>query len=399
MTAVGRPGLSAAAPWVAMGLAAMVAVLLGWTSLQRHVQAACDGQEWPNFSSCPSVDGPVPGQVRAMQARIAVNPGDSAAWRALALLTTQPGGVAPLDDDAVLAMAIRVAGGNCQLQRVQAARALERQAWPEAVTWLVRLVQDHGDGDAARALAALVPRPEAQPALQAALKPGTTWLAPVLGSLAGVKVPAVLAMPLVAQALPLKLVSPQTGQALMRDLKAGGDWQDAHALWIYLVGGEVPLIFNGEFEQGFIANGFDWELRDTPPTLAGAWVQQPQLGAHGRVLQVEFTGRPVALPVVRQVLVLVDGDYTFTGKFMARNMRTVQGLALTFTCVAGGRELARSPALADTQGQWQPLSVALTVPPDCGGAVALQLQTQLGSEALAGLRGQMAFDGFKLMPR
>jgi hypothetical protein len=27
------------------------------------------------------------------------------------------------------------------------------------------------------------------------------------------------------------------------------------------------------------------------------------------------------------------------------------------------------------------------------------LQTQLGSEALAGLRGQMAFDGFKLVPR
>ena len=167
-----------------------------------------------------------------MQARIAVNPGDSTAWLALALLTTQPGGVAPLDDDAVLAMATRVAGGNRLLLRVQAARALERQAWPEAVAWLVRLVQDHGDGDAARALAALVPRPEAQAALQAALKPGTTWLAPVLGSLAGVKVPVVLAMPLVAQALPLKLVSPQTGQALMRDLKAGGYWQDAHALWI-----------------------------------------------------------------------------------------------------------------------------------------------------------------------
>jgi hypothetical protein len=399
MTAVGRPGLSAAAPWVAVGLAAMAALLLGWTSLQRHVRAACDGLEWPYFSSCPRGDGPVPEQVRAMQARIAVNPGDSTAWLALALLTTQPGGVAPLDDDAVLATATRVAGENPMLQRVLAARALEREAWPEAVTWLVRLVQDHGDGDAARALAALVPRPEAQAALQAALKPGTTWLAPVLGSLASVKVPAVLAMPLVAQALPLKLVSPQTGQALMRDLKARGDWQDAHALWLALVGGEVPLIFNGEFEQGFIANGFDWELRDTPPTLAGAWVQQPQLGAQGRVLQVEFTGRPVALPVVRQVLMLQDGDYTFTGRFMARQMRTEQGLTWTFTCVAGGRELARTPALADTQGQWRALDLALTVPPDCGGAVALQLQTQLGSEALAGLRGQMAFDGFRLVPR
>ena len=54
MTAVGRPGLSAAAPWVAVGLAALLALMLGWTSLQRNVQAACDGLEWPNLSSCPS---------------------------------------------------------------------------------------------------------------------------------------------------------------------------------------------------------------------------------------------------------------------------------------------------------------------------------------------------------
>ena len=41
------------------------------------------------------------------------------------------------------------------------------------------------------------------------------------------------------------------------------------------------------------------------------------------------------------------------------------------------------------------MDVSLSVPADCG-AVVLQLQTQLGSEALSGLRGQMSFDAFRL---
>ena len=62
----------------------------------------------------------------------------------------------------------------------------------------------------------------------------------------------------------------------------------------------MPLLFNGGFEQGFIADGFDWELRDEGPSKAGALIEQPALGERGRVLQVEFTGRPVAQPLVRQ---------------------------------------------------------------------------------------------------
>ena len=94
---------------------------------------------------------------------------------------------------------------------------------------------------------------------------------------------------------------------------------------------------------------------------------------------------------------LLPGRFRFTGDYMARQMRTEQGLAWSFTCAGGsdGRELARTPALLDTQGQWRTMDVSLSVPADCG-AVVLQLQTQLGSEALSGLRGQMSFDAFRL---
>jgi hypothetical protein len=381
-----------------VGLGIALAWVVGAIGLQRNLQRACELNEWPHFSSCPVPDEAVPAQVRDLRARIAANPGDSVAWLALALLTSQPGGVAPLDDAAVLATASRMAPQDPLPQRLQVSRALQRELWPQAVPGLVRLVQEQGDADAARVLAALVARPKAQAALRAALQPGSTWLEPMLGQLDAAKVPVAMAMPLVAQALPLKLVSPRMGQALMRSLKAGGQWLEAQALWVALAGGAVPLLYNGGFEQGFIADGFDWELRDEGPSKAGALIEQPALGDRGRVLQVEFTGRPVAQPLVRQTLVLPPGSYGFAGDYMGRQMRTEQGLVWTFNCVAGDRELARTPALLDTQGQWRSMSVALAVPPDCT-AVVLQLQTGLGSEALTGLRGQMSFDAFRLEAR
>lgn len=386
-------------PWVGIGLAGLMAVALGWTSVERNWQRACMMQEWPNFSSCPVSNDSVPGQVRNLRNYIGSNPGDSASWLALALLAGQPGGVAPLNEDAVLGLATRLAGQDGLLRRAQAARALARGQWPQAVGWLVRLVQDQHDPDAARILAALVNQPQAQTALVAALQPGSRWLGPVLGNLAGVKVPLVQAMPLVAKALPLNLVSPEMGQTLMRGLKANGNWEDAHALWLWLVGGSAPLIFNGDFEQGFIGDGFDWEFPATPPSSAGVLIAQPSLDPHGRVLQLEFTGRPMALPLARQYLVLPDGSYTFTARYMASHMRSEHGLVWTFNCVAGGRELARTAPLMDTQGQWQQLGAAVVVPTDCGGAVVLQLQTQAAYEGLAGLRGQMYFDAFGLTAR
>ena len=381
--------------WLVAALCAALALALGVLSLQRNLQRACDLREWPDFSFCPKPDEAVATQVRDLRARIAANPGDTAPWLALALLSTQPGGVDPLREDAVLAVAGRLAPQDAMLLRVKAARALQHEQWPQAVAALVRLVQEQGDAEAARTLAALVPHPPAQTALKAALKPGATWLEPVLGQLGGAKVPVALAMPLVAQALPLKLVSPQTGQALIRGLKANGQWLEAQALWVYLVGGAAPMLFNGGFETGFIADGFDWELRDEGPSKAGVLIEQPTMGERGRVLLLEFTGRPLAQPLVRQMLVLPPGSYALTGDYMARQMRTEQGLAWTFNCAAGGRELARTPPLLDTLSQWRKMAMSVAVPADCP-AVMLQLQTQLGSEALSGLRGQMSFDAFRL---
>ena len=384
--------------WVVWALCAALALALAALAVQRNLRRACDLGEWPEFSFCPQPDADVASQVRDLRARIDANPGDATPWLALALLTQQPGGVAPLDDAAVLATASRLVPQDAMLLRVQASRALQQRQWTQAVEALVRLVQEHGDAEAARVLAALMAEPAAVAALRAALVSGSTWFEAALAQLGAAKVPVVVAMPLVAQALPLKLLSPQSGQALMRTLKAGGQWLEAQALWVYLLGGSAPMLFNGGFENGFIADGFDWELREQAPSRAGVLFEQPPAGARGRVLQLTFTGRTIAQPLVRQLLVLPPGGYTLSGEYMARQMRTEQGLAWSLSCSAGGRELARSAPLLDTQGQWRSLKLALDVPGDCA-AVVLQLQTQLGSEALAGLRGQMSFDAFGLAAR
>ena len=93
--------------WLVAALCAALALALGVLSLQRNLQRACDLHEWPDFSFCPKPDEAVATQVRELRARIAANPGDTAPWLALALLSTQPGGVEPLREDAVLAMAGR----------------------------------------------------------------------------------------------------------------------------------------------------------------------------------------------------------------------------------------------------------------------------------------------------
>lgn len=385
-------------------LGLVAALWLGWASMDHNLLRSCTLQEWPHLTFCgdPSTQS-VAEQTQALRRQINANPGDSVAYTALATLTQLPD--APLDLDAAGALraASLVAPNNVFVLRLRASRALQARQWPEAVDLLVRLARDDRETQAVLALGALVGWSAADAALKAALtaqiKTDGRWFHRVITNLPAAKVPVVLAMPLVNQALPLGLVSPELGQFLMRHLKASGYWLDAHALWIRLWNRPVSLLFNGEFEQGFIADGFDWEVSDVNPSRAGAQVSQPFEGRHGRVLQVEFTGRAIAQPLLRQHMLLPAGSYSFSAEFSADRLRSNEGLAWTFTCVATGKELARTAAMKDTRDQWQSMALELKVPADCGLAVALQLQTFTPYEAATGLRGQVQFDQLALRMR
>ena len=111
---------------------------------------------------------------------------------------------------------------------------------------------------------------------------------------------------------------------------------------------------------------------------------------------MEFTGRTVTVPVIRQHLVLLDKRYLLSGQLMAARFQANEGLAWTVNCANDGREISRSPAIKDTSSLWQPFSFEFEVPSNCVNAVTLQLQTYAPYESGTGLRGQVTFDDFKL---
>ena len=382
--------------WVV--LTALV-LALAWVAWVYNLERACTLTQWPVLPSCAHRARDAPAQVQSLRERIARNPGDSEAWIALAALTSQPGKAPGLNHGTVLDTATQLAGEDYRVQRMQAVRAIQQQRWSQAVDWLVRLVQDNDDGPAALALAGLVREPQALAAMQTHIKPGARWLGPVIGAMPQAGVPVVAAMPLVVSALPQQGLSPELTQRLLRQLKADGQWLEAHALWTAWLGHPVALLFNGDFDQGFIVGGFDWEVTPVSPSKAGALVRQVALDKHGGVLQVDFTGRPIVVPVVRQHLVLLHNRYVLSGQFMAANLRVNEGLAWVLQCVIDGHEIARTSAVKDTGGQWRTFTVEFELPPGCGQAVVLQLQTFAPYEAMTGLRGQATFDIFKLEVR
>ena len=375
-------------------------LVLGWGVWVVNLAHICMLSQWPELESCRNKDLSETAQILSLRKHIQRNPGDSEAWIQLAKFSSQPGHkVTGFDDGTVLDTATQLAGEDSRLQRLQAIRAIQSQQWPQAVEWLVRLIQDSDDGPAAVAMAGLMQEPEALAAMQNQMKPGARWLGPTINAMLQARVPVVVAMPLVVRALSQQGISPQLMQQLMQQLKADGRWIEARALWTTWLGNPADLIFNGHFDTVFISGGFDWEVTPAPQSKAGALVRQVTLNDHGGVLQVEFTGRSLAVPVIRQHLVLSQKHFVLSGQFMTANLRANEGLAWVIICTDGGREIARTPALKDTGKLWQSFSVEFDLPSTCGIAVALQLQTFAPYESSTGVRGQATFDNLKLESR
>lgn len=394
-----RPDRAGRLRGVTVGLLVLLALALAPVILTRNLESACVNDEWPHFSACPRYDLAPAEQALQLRARAVVNPGDVTNYLALALLTAVPGAVEPLDPGAVLDTATQLGGNDRNLQRVMASRELAQSDWTAAVRWLARLVQSHRDPVAAQVMASLMLQPDAHQAVLTAVTTDSKWVGPVLGALGAAKVPVVQAMPLVVSALDQGLIRPEQGLDMVRQLKAAGQWQDAHALWLRLLGRPSPLLYNGGFETGFERGGFDWEVPSDMAARSGVDVQQPVIaGANGHVLELNFNGRPLMLPVLAQPLVLWPGAYTLVGRYKTLNLRAGEGLGWVLNCLPAGGELARTPALADSGRKWQSFAADLVVPDGCA-AVTLQLRTTLASDALAGLRGQIWFDDLQLATR
>ena len=389
------------APWIrplAWSLAAAAAVALAVMATERNREHACREQQWPPQASCTDPKAlPAAQQAQQWQDRLRHNPGDTRGYAALASLAPDPAaGVAPAQ---VLAGAARIVPAAPPVLGLQAQTMLKAGRWSEAVAPLTLLAGRHADPQAAQALAALVSESARQPelgrALLNALAQQPNWLERTLRSMPALKLSLGPAVPLASEAARQEKLAPALGQFLMSRLKAEGLWLEAHAIWLALWRQPVDLLFNGDFEQTPVSQGFDWEWRQDDPGRAGAQIQLQGFGQRGQVLRVRLTGRPLDGPAVWQHILLPPGHYRLSGDYRSDHLRSEGGLVWVLRCADRDEEMARSPGLSSTGRQWQGFEMALTSDGRCLGAM-LALQPAMALESRTGLRGEMLFDQLRL---
>lgn len=379
-------------------------IWLAISIVTSNLAYACHWRQWPPMARCEDPSAlPVKDYLQKQRDHLSANPGDSLAYADLARFAGQPQALLQTSSSAVLDAAGIAAPYDATVLQIQAGQALQKGEWPKAVSQLVLLSEKFGSSDARAALAALLARSRAEPELMKALliaaKQDQTWLLSVVRMMPSAELPASMAAPLAGQLAQSVGLQPKLGQMLIRQLKTERAWVDAYAIWLSLWKKPLGFLFNGDFEQPFLPDTFDWEVLDKKPYQAGAQVSLSGNGKQGQSLLVKFTGRLIRTPIVRQHLMLPPGNYQLSGQYQSSNLRSNEGLAWTLVCGEAKQELARSPALIRTGQQWTPFGVDFRVGNDCGPVVHLLLQTQAPYEARTGQHGEIRFDNFDLKRR
>jgi hypothetical protein len=372
----------------------LVAAVLAWLAVSTHLARACTVMDTPYLPLCRDPETlSKPERTAMLAARVARNPGDSDAWIRLTHVDRSA------REKSLLSAAFALAPTDTNVLMWRVGDALQRSDEPMAIGLLVQLIEQRGKAEAAQALAQIVASGSGTQLLLPYLASAEKWLPSVLITLPAMKLPIESALPLLAHASERKTVSQRTVDSFIRDLKTAGRWADAYGLWLAQQKEATPLLHNGGFDHLFQPDGFDWEVTPVLPSKAGAIVTQRNLTRRGPVIEVEFTGRAVTVPLLRQYLFLAPGKYLLRGSFMSSRLRTEQGLAWLGRCINSKSAKAvagRSAGLTDTAGVWQQFQFELLVPADCGLVTSLQLETSAPSEAAAGFKGRAYFDAFEL---
>jgi hypothetical protein len=384
-TRTGSPIASSTLLVVGVGLC----LVLGWRSLHVNLGRACIVNDTPYLGFCAAAK-PAQAQTHDLRTRIAANPGDTRAYVQLAQLETSPARQQLVDTAATLAPALS------QVLSLQAAAAIERADWRKAVPPLIKLAQYYHNPGAAQLLAQLLANGQG-PLLEEHVSSGKEWIPKVLEQMPQAKAPFSTALPLIAVALKQGVLQPDSIAPYVGRLKSAGAWTDAYSLWVTLHGKPLPTLYNASFDQEFALDGFDWEIAaQTPVSRAGAVIDRGRIDGRGAVLDIRFTGRALAVPLVRQHVFLGEGRYRLRGDYVANQLRFENGLAWTVRCSTAGAQVAgRSAALGNTES-WRPFQFEFVIPPGCGAVATIQLEPLTQVDAAVGTRGRASFDSFAL---
>lgn len=381
--------------WLAGWLA--VAAWVWSLAWPQQLARGCWMGEWPFEDGCAETPAgrkrPVAEEV--LQQHLRRNPGDSHAYADLLWTWWKQRDERALP---LLATAKRLAPYDNRALGVRAEAAIARGDWPEAVDTLVALVE-RGYRPAQAPLLQLMLTPQTQPLVMEAIRPGTHWLGSVLSGM-DATTPVAPLQPFIARGLELELLNRKTVLGMVDRLKRDGNWLDAYTLWVAWQGEVQEGLYNGGFDRPTLRRGFDWEWTNQPVARQGVRFAQVSAAPNpGLMLELEMTGR-AALPdpLVSQTLVLLNERYRLTGRWMSDQLRTRDGLVWVVRCLQGGGRIAQTTALRDTQRKWEVFSLEFQIPPECGGAVRLQLETATPAEARMGMTGVVYIDDLALTP-
>lgn len=363
-----------------------------WLSASAHLARACVLMDTPYLPLCPEKQTDADRQ-RKLRAYLAINPGDSGAWIQLTNLETGT------HEKALFRAATTLAPAEPNVLMWRAGEALANNQPPQAVDLLVQLVVYRGREEASQALARIVASGEGTVLLRPHVATAERWLPRLLVSMATLKLPLGAALPLVTSASAQGAVPKSVIQSYIRSLQVEGNWSDAYGLWVAQHKGPTPLLHNGSFDQPFEPDGFDWLVTPVLPSRGGALVGQRAAANRGQILEIEFSGRPVAVPILRQYVFAAPGKYLLRGRYMSARLRMEQGLAWTVRCInarSPGALAGRSEGLQDTAGKWHNFQFSVDIPRDCGLVASVQLETFAPVEASTGFKGRASFDALGL---
>jgi hypothetical protein len=364
------------------------AAMAGWMAFSINRERTCTLQESIGVDLCAPPASGSAAEIEMLRARIARDPGDANAYTQLALADGSP------QHDELVRTASQLAPREPNLLLHRAGAALARQDWAAAAGPLVELADRRDVSVAVQSLASLVALGQGA-VLEPYLSPGSHWLQRMLGQMRASGQPFSGALPLVVSAQRRGVIDVETVRSYVRDLKAQGAWADAYALWLSLHGKVLPALFNASFDHAFELDGFDWEVPSAGPSRrAGAIVERRRAEERGSVLELQFTGRAIQLPIIRQYLFIGPGRYRLRGDQLTRQFRMEEGLQWAVRC---GTTLAGASApIRETGGLWRPFAFEFTLPASCGLVASLQLETAPAADAALGARGRVSFDAFDL---
>src|SRR5262249_50150307 len=129
--------------------------------------------------------------------------------------------------------------------------------------------------------------------------------------------------------------------------------------------------FNGDFEFAVDGLPFNWILE----AVRGADVRVVSSADTGkkRVLLVEYSGARVGFSNVKQLMMLPAGDYSFSGRVKAAELRTSRGLWWYIFCATSADSLATTELVSGPM-PWTDFMVKFEVPATGCGAQWLQLE-------------------------